>query len=312
VKAKAPGKVVLSGAYAVLDGAPAIVSAVDRYVLCDTELAAERVTPEVRAALPAGPFPGFDASELRDGEQKLGLGSSAAILVAALAAVRAAEFADDAALRAAIEAPALRAHREAQGGGSGIDVAASTRGGTIVARRAGPDALQIEAVELPSALRVEVWASGISASTPELLRAVASFRRESSRDYDQLMSALGAAATRAAAALRDSQLEALIAELSAQRELLARLGSASHVPIITPEVRALAEWAKPRGAAVLPSGAGGGDIVLWVGLTPSPPPFRELASSLAHRLVPVDLHARGVFTFDRPRSDRKTGVLGGS
>jgi phosphomevalonate kinase len=311
VKAKAPGKVVLSGAYAVLEGAPAIVSAVDRYVLCDTELEPERVTPELRAALPDGPFPGFDASELRDGPHKLGLGSSAAILVAALAAVRAPEFADDDALRAAIEAPALRAHREAQGGGSGIDVAASTRGGTLIARRAEHDALEIEAARLPPSLRVEVWASGVSASTPDLLRAVASFRQRDPRGYEQLMSSLKAAAARAAAALRHAEVQAFVAELSMQRELLSRLGNASSVPIITAEVQELAEWARPRGAAVLPSGAGGGDVVLWVGLEASPLPFRELASSLGHRLIPAELHARGVFAFDRLPA-RKTGVQGGS
>jgi phosphomevalonate kinase len=292
--------VVLSGAYAVLEGAPAIVSAVDRYVTSDTELAPERITPEVRAALPEGPFPGFDASELRDGPHKLGLGSSAAILVAALGAVRAAEFADDEALRAAIEAPALRAHRAAQGGGSGIDVAASTRGGTLIARRTGPDALAIEPALLPAALCVEVWASGVSASTPELLRAVAGFRQREPHAYEQLMSALAAAAGRAATALREAEPEALIGELWAQRELLSRLGRAASVPIITPEVQELAEWAQPRSAAVLPSGAGGGDIVLWVGVTASPRPFRELASSLGHRLIPAQLHARGVHALDRP------------
>jgi phosphomevalonate kinase len=302
VKARAPGKVVLSGAYAVLEGAPAIVSAVDRYVVCDTELAPERVTPEVRAALPEGPFPGFDASELRDGPHKLGLGSSAAILVATLGAVRAAEFPDDDALRAAIEGPAARAHREAQGGGSGIDVAASTRGGTLIARRSSSGALDIEPALLPPGLRVEVWASGVSASTPELLRAVAGFRQASPSDYAQLMSALAAAAERAATALREAKPEALIGELSAQRELLSRLGRASSAPIVTPEVQELAAWAQPHGAAVLPSGAGGGDIVLWVGLTASPPGFRELGSSLGHRLIPVQLHARGVHAFDRPLS----------
>lgn len=312
MKAKAPGKVVLSGAYAVLEGAPAIVSAVNRYAVCDTERAPERVTPEVRAALPQGPFPGFDASELRDGEHKLGLGSSAAILVAALAAVRAPEFADEQALRQAIEGPALRAHREAQGGGSGIDVAASTRGGTLIARRTAPDALDIDAVELPRALCVEVWASGVSASTPELLRAVAGFRRDRPREHQELMGALGAAATRAAAAARAGRAEALIAELAAQRELLGQLGDASHVPIITREVRQLAEWAKPHGAAVLPSGAGGGDIVLWVGLEPSPQPFRQLGAALGHRHIPVELHARGAFAIDEQVSASQTGVQRGS
>ena len=86
MRACAPGKLVLSGAYSVLEGAPAIVSAVDRYVCCDSARPAELITPEVRAALPAGAdAPLFDASALRAEGRKLGLGSSAAILVASLA-----------------------------------------------------------------------------------------------------------------------------------------------------------------------------------------------------------------------------------
>ncbi|MBM4364466.1 MAG: phosphomevalonate kinase, partial [Deltaproteobacteria bacterium] len=80
--ARAPGKLVLSGAYAVLEGAPAIVTAVDRWVTADTGRPADRLTPEVSAALAGRTAPWFDAGPLRDGEQKLGLGSSAAILVA--------------------------------------------------------------------------------------------------------------------------------------------------------------------------------------------------------------------------------------
>jgi phosphomevalonate kinase len=87
VRARAPGKVVISGAYAVLDGAPAIVSAVSRYAVADSARSAERETPEVRAALGDRPAPWFDAGELFARGEKLGLGASAAILVAALAAL---------------------------------------------------------------------------------------------------------------------------------------------------------------------------------------------------------------------------------
>lgn len=297
MKARAPGKVVLSGAYAVLEGAPAIVSAVDRYVICDSALPAERVTPEVAAALPHGSAPAFDASALREAGQKLGLGSSAAIVVASLAAVSGGEHADDAALRRAIEEPALRAHRQAQGGGSGIDVIASTRGGTLVAKRWAPDVLEVAPVELPRGLCVEAWASGVSASTPELLRAVGRFRVESPVRYAELMSALGAAAQRAVDAVAAGSGPALVLELALQRELLGQLGSASQVPIVTPMVKSLAEWAKPRGAAVLPSGAGGGDIVLWVAMQPSPPAFWALAASHGHRRVRLELHAPGASRF---------------
>ncbi|AGP37561.1 hypothetical protein SCE1572_25545 [Sorangium cellulosum So0157-2] len=138
---RAPGKLVLSGAYAVLEGAPALVAAVDRYVVADPARQADLVTEEVQAAIDAGALDRaawFDASALRsaapdptagapagagapprEASRKLGLGSSAAILVATLAA------------RAAAAAPTSAAETFP------IDAAASTVGfvGSKVRRR---------------------------------------------------------------------------------------------------------------------------------------------------------------------------------
>src|SRR5690348_13891637 len=133
-RASAPGKVVLSGSYSVLAGAPAIVAAVDRYVIADASRPADRVTAEVRAAIDAGALdaaPWFDASALRVAEpdgttRKLGLGSSAAILAASLAAASPKSSPPD-----ELFAKALSAHRAAQGGDSGVDVAASVFGGIL-------------------------------------------------------------------------------------------------------------------------------------------------------------------------------------
>ena len=114
----APGKLVLTGAYAVLEGAPAIVAAVDRYAVADTAVARRRST--------SGP------STTTRG-QKLGLGSSAASLVASLGA-RALARGDDprhAAVRSEIFRAARDAHQRQQGGGSGVDVAASVHGGVL-------------------------------------------------------------------------------------------------------------------------------------------------------------------------------------
>ncbi len=51
MKARAPGKIVLSGAYSVLEGAVALVAAVDRYAWADTERQPALVTAEVRQAM---------------------------------------------------------------------------------------------------------------------------------------------------------------------------------------------------------------------------------------------------------------------
>ncbi len=289
--ARAPGKVVLSGAYAVLDGAPAIVSAVDRYVTADSSRHAERRTPEVEAAIGARPAPWFDASPLREGGEKLGLGSSAAILVASLAAIALeahGPLEHDALCDAVLE-PALRAHAQAQGGGSGIDVAASARGGTLVAQRA--HALQLRAVELPAALHVEVWAAGRPASTAELLGKV---RGLDAARYQTLVAPQRLASERAVQALDAGDAAAFVAALAMQCAALARLGDAAGAPIVTSEVQKLAEQAVREHAAVLPSGAGGGDVALFVGVAPPSSKLSALARELGQRRLDLSLGAQGV------------------
>ena len=299
MRARAPGKLVLSGAYSVLEGAPAVVSAVDRYVYADSEKPAERLTPEVQAALGGVPAPYFDPAELRALGRKLGLGSSAAILVASLACITPAVGGPepDLALRRAIFQRALHAHRVAQGGGSGIDVAASTWGGTLIAVRRAEE-LQIEEVRLPTGVVVETWSSGHEASTPELIGRVRRLRSEQPQSYAVLMDPLREHAERTAGALRRGDAAEWLAGLNAQRVGLDRLGKAAGAPIITAAVSRLAEAVAGETGAVLPSGAGGGDVVLWFGLGPSSAAFRAAAQALGHEPLALSLHATGVQQLD--------------
>jgi phosphomevalonate kinase len=127
MRARAPGKLVLSGAYSVLRGAPALVSAVTRYAFATIGAPATFESEEVRAFLDTlppeqrPPHPQLDAAALRTnvpgGSRKLGLGSSAALLSAAIMVVltdleQKEPFAEDVFWRA------FDAHRRAQGGGS--------------------------------------------------------------------------------------------------------------------------------------------------------------------------------------------------
>lgn len=321
--ARAPGKLVLSGAYAVLEGAPAIVTAVDRYVLADASRPASFVTEEVREALtgPVQPVPlslqgegfqanrrkaggevsrivapSFDASTLRDAyDRKLGLGSSAAIVVASLAALELARNPglDDAALAERVLRPALEAHRRAQGGGSGIDVVASTLGGTLRCVLEGEHGAPITATpfSLPPDLHITVFSSPDAASTSGMLRRVHALRESRPSEYRALLGALSQAA-RAAAKLvtAASFLEAL----AVQAQGLARLGEAAAIPIVTDSMAKLAVLAKSEGAVFMPSGAGGGDVVLWAALGPSSPAFLEAARRENFHPLPLRLGARGV------------------
>jgi phosphomevalonate kinase len=294
VIARAPGKVVLSGAYAVLEGAPAIVTAVDRYVTADTARAPDFVTPEVRAAIGDRRAPHFDASPLRAEGRKIGLGSSAAIVVASLAALHAETtgLADDQTLRDEVLPRALAAHREAQGGGSGIDVASSAWGGFIVARRLD-DRLDVAALS-PPPIHVEVWACADPASTAAFLERVRAFAVARPSDHRRILALLGDAASQAQRAWQSEDPRALLDALATQRDGLAALGREAGIPVATEEVAALAGLAQASGAVVMPAGAGGGDIATYFGLAP---PSQSLLDALAtHGLsrLGLTLGARGV------------------
>lgn len=298
--ARAPGKIVLSGAYAVLEGAPALVAAVNRYVIADPRREAEIVTPEVREALQhrgATRAPWFDARALRDEatDRKLGLGSSAAILVASLAALELGTepLLDDAALARRVFDGALCAHRIAQGGGSGIDVAASAFGG-ILRFQLPTDGSVLPVTsqfELPKPLTIRVWSSASAASTAMMLAGVDALKNERPSEHRAVLDELGAAARAAAEATTGA---IYIAACRRQLAGLATLGRLAQVPIVTPEVAELDRAAQTADAAILPSGAGGGDVVLMISEAPPAVDLESCAQRLG--LVPLELAlgARGV------------------
>ena len=330
--ARAPGKIVLSGAYAVLEGAPALVAAIDRYAMADASRPGLRVTPEVREALvrrgalsadarnsvdgpPSGtsqgrrlpsttPAPWFDAAALRDevGGRKLGLGSSAAILVASLAALELVidpDSSDDELARRVLPS-ALTAHRAAQKGGSGIDVAASALGGILRFERPnlGGDP-RVARVTLPEPLFIRVWSSRDSASTADMIGKVARLHEARPGDHRRLMGLLCSAACAAATASDGAQF---IEACGEQLALLTELGDLAQAPIVTPEVRAFGKRVAER-ALVLPSGAGGGDVVLCMGTEPLGGEIEPAGAELGFVPLSVSLGARGVHAATRPWQD---------
>ena len=203
MKVIAPGKVLLFGAYSVLEGTMALVVAVDRYAVADSERLAPSSSREVRAAIGDELAPELDLSSLHQDGEKLGLGSSAAALVATLgarAAMRGEDLAADA-VRRGIFLDAKRAHAQAQGGGSGVDIAASTYGGALfysMNREADPFSRK---TMLPAGLALRVFWSGRSARTSELVAKV----REGSPSADRGSLRRGASTRSATASRRASR-----------------------------------------------------------------------------------------------------------
>ncbi len=291
MRAIAPGKLVLTGAYAVLDGAPAIVAAVDRYAIADVSHAGSN---DERA-------PEADVRALYDETgRKLGLGSSAAAIVASLGACALArgEDLESPAVRAHLFRAARAAHARAQGGGSGVDVAASVHGGVLrYAIDPNGDA-KVRSLELPSRVQMTAYDSGTSARTSHLLARFDALR--ASGGASRFLPALGDLATRASAAVEAGDAPSFIGLACEFGRALALLGEACDAPVVPPAFAELGVLAELESAAFLPSGAGGGDVAVWLGLAPPSAAFTSRAQALAMRPLALRIDRRGLHAESPP------------
>jgi len=306
-----------------------LVTAVDRYAVAsraappsfrsdEVEVALAELKTEFLAAHPAAIelpsaffHPHIDAAELRRRvgaeSEKLGIGSSAAIVVASLALILAEQRGNPAPL-GELRARALRAHRRAQGGGSGVDIDAATFGGYRFFQRSGslshlegralaPVGIDTEprsySTSLPEGLCFEAWAVAKPASTREFVARVFGSQERDRSTFDQLLTGQCLASLEAERAVSQGSTEGLLEALAAQGQILEKLGEFAGVPIFLPELLPLRSALGP-GSAWLPAGAGGGDIMLYAGTSASPTLFRERAAALGLEELELSFGARGV------------------
>ncbi len=293
--ASAPGKLVLSGEYTVLDGAPALVMAVDRRAVA--RHAGGRAAPGadpgglVDAVLRVtGPAEGRGAVVL-DTEAfhrshggrpvKLGLGSSAA-LAAALCRLL---LPPGATVRAVLEA-AVAAHRDFQSGrGSGVDVAASVVGGLLSYRMQGA---AVECRRWPQALSRSVWWSGVPARTADRLAAWSRAGASAER------SALACAADDLAAAWGQEDDEAALAALATYSTVLAAFDRRHELGIFAAGHGELAAAGEACGVVYKPCGAGGGDVGMAVSVdAPALERFAAAATARGFVELPLAIDLRG-------------------
>jgi phosphomevalonate kinase len=278
VRVLAPGKLVLTGAYAVLEGAPAIVAAVDRYA----------------SAAVAAPREVETCSLHDEAGRKLGLGSSAASMVVTEAAMAAARGLDlrDAAVRAAIFRAVRSGHARSQGGGSGVDVAAAVHGGILryAISGGGADA-SVKPVELPRGLAFAAFWSGTSARTSELRARVDALGELARRP---LFAALHATSVAAAGAVEVGDLAVFVDAAQQFGRSLESLGRAADAPIVPPAFAELAALASDEQAAFYPSGAGGGDVGVWLGSSAPSASFLARAASLSMSRLALGFDRGGV------------------
>ncbi len=309
--ASAPGKMMISGEYAVLAGAPAIVAAVQtrayaRFVAeaPTGQLASASRFPEAHAARgraeqELGPVPGelaIDVSELRREGQKLGVGSSSAAAAAAagaVLAVRGHDLSSDEVQRRALGF-ALDGHRTVAPKGSGADVAACTLGGFVRYRRT-PGHWEVEADRLawPKELVWRVAWTGQAASTRALIEKVDALRERAPRTYDEAMGRLADESERFVEAFGDAG--ALLDATRRYCGAMDALGQAAGAPIVEQRLRTVAALAQRAGGAAKPSGAGGGDVALALfGSREDAARFDEACREAGIALLDVELGGPGV------------------
>ena len=285
ITASAPGKFVLSGEYAVLDGAPAVCVAVDRRARVQIERydgdhcivqapGFSTVTGRFNAG-PGGPdwldgareFGLFEAvwtasrpavgngalaisldtAAFRDAPSgsKIGLGSSAALAAALATALHALGGAS------APEA-AHAGHRRFQGdAGSGVDVACSLTGGVVEYHMADRRA---EPVAWPGGLHCSVLWSGIAVGTPDRLA------RFDAQPGSRSRTDLGQASAAVASEFDSGDAAAVLAALADYTHTLRRFDDAHELGIFAAGHAQLADSASGTDVVYKPCGAGGGDI----------------------------------------------------
>lgn len=287
--ASAPGKLVILGEYAVLDGAPALVMAVNRRARAEIAAVAGTVSRiETRAAqsavheLAPGRPSGvalvdavtargepraawqavLDTTELYAGPEKLGLGSSAAALSVFAAVWRA--FTRPAG--APVEPPGLdeliELHGRFQPGGSGVDVAASLTGGVLSYRLEPGRGARVGSVRLPNSVGFAGIFAGRSASTPDFVARYRNWGRERPGQAAEFRRRMGGVADVGCEAARSNDAHRLLGAIAEYGRGLDALGRAIGVEIVTREHRMIAAEARRFGVVYKVSGAGGGDLGL--------------------------------------------------
>lgn len=294
VVASAPGKIVLSGEYAVLDGEPAISMAIDRRAVATLE---ESSTGECSLSTPGfdgedkyrivdavcgGTRPAknieLDTLAFMDDGSKIGVGSSAALTVALLAGLSESED---------VLSEALLAHRALQGGaGSGVDIATAVRGGLIEFEMRSQS---VTSLDWPAGLCMRVVWTGVPASTEAKLEKLAAQAVHPSR------SALLLAARSMAEAWRSGDAERIMADYVPYIGVLRQFSVDHDLGIFDAGHDQLTDAAMLSDLVYKPAGAGGGDIGILFGRNAAElDAFTTSHAELIHGVQPCTLDPVGV------------------
>ena len=333
LSASAPAKLIFLGEYAVLEGAPALVAAIDcraRVTLLKNSEPNWRLSAPELGIRELGLGPDGQLPETLDNvtRESLALFDAVRLTVAEHAPkppplsihIDTAQFYDNGrklglgssaavavALTTALAAAtgemperetlftlASAAHRWAQGGiGSNTDIAAAVYGG-VLGYRSGQAPV---AVTLPPNLWLQPVLLNRSASTPSLVAQVLRLKKDSPTQFKAVMKPLLEAAEQGYSAFKTQNEETFLHTLSYYQVLLRRLGEATGADIISAPHRGLQSAARLAGLYYKSCGAGGGDVGLMAAAWKDQNHedlARRIALSQGHSLLEASLGATGV------------------
>lgn len=275
MKASAHGSVFITGEYLILDGAPALVSAVDRSAQAELVKSTSGYSvdglegePDIQLPLAVCRVLGKSPDVLRrvktsivgfgSAEKKYGLSSSAASC-AALVRLLAPNLDESELLE-----KAGRAHRLFQKGkGSNADVQLAVLGGTcIVHTQDFSNIAHYEHVEMPEGLRCDVVWMEASAKTVSFISKFEASR--STEGFEKIYRRLWDNNDAVLDAFKNGKVADFLDTLALQDDLLDHLGTLIQAPIC---VEAHHELKKACGDDFVAkvSGSGGGDVSLVFG-----------------------------------------------
>ena len=285
---------MLSGEYAVLDGAPAVCAAVNRraYVKLDP-------SPDGQCHIATPGFSGagqfgivdavcggtrpplsieLDTRAFSEGGKKIGIGSSAALTVALVAALGKSQD---------VFVKALLAHSELQGGaGSGVDVAAAAHGGLIEYEM---KTRSVSPIDWPDGLAWRLLWTGSSVSTAAKLAKLATQEGVPSR------SALGLASDAMAMAWRSGDADMVLTGYVSYVGVLRQFSVDHDLGIFDAGHEQLTDTAMHDDLVYKPAGAGGGDIGVLFGRSETElERFIAKNRELIHAVLPCELDSTGV------------------
>lgn len=305
--ASAPGSFMLLGEYGVLHGMPALVCAVDKRIhvtltprfdaeihihsdiLGDHVTSLDTLDMKRPFHFVVGAIKQY-RSKMRRGcdieihsefSDKVGLGSSAAVTVATLAAL--VTWLDIRVTPIDLVRQGRNVIREQQGLGSGADVAASVYGG-VVYYQAQP----LSAEKLEVTLPVSLFYAGFKTPTAEVVKHVHARFINYPNVFKQLCAGIGQCATEGMHQIRKKNWQGLGEVMNIQQGLMESLGVS--LPVFQHMTQNLREQKNISGAKI--SGSGLGDCVVALG---QPDQGYVVGGDFAEvQQIPVEMSLHGV------------------